>query len=90
MGITLCICDSVQTTQSGRGRAFQGTMSTILTFLLVFLPSVLQVEPAYTDKKENQIFLIYKEIQSGEVPKSYMRKGFQIQYMRKCATILHL
>ncbi len=32
----------------------------------------------YTDKKENQIFLIYREIQSGAVPKSYMRKGFLI------------
>jgi hypothetical protein len=36
----------------------------------------------YTDKKENQIFLIYKEIQSGAVAKSYMRKGF-----RKCVNI---
>jgi hypothetical protein len=33
-----------------------------------------------TDKKENQIFLIYKEIQSGEVAKSYMRKRFLIIY----------
>jgi hypothetical protein len=32
----------------------------------------------YTDKKENQIFLIYKEVQSGEVAKSYIRKGFLI------------
>jgi hypothetical protein len=32
----------------------------------------------YTDKKVNQIFLIYKEIQSGVVAKSYMRKGFLI------------
>jgi hypothetical protein len=31
-----------------------------------------------TDKKENQIFLIYKKIQSGAVAKSYMRKGFLI------------
>ncbi len=31
---------------------------------------------SYTDKKENTIFLIYKEIQSGVVAKSYMRKGF--------------
>ncbi len=30
----------------------------------------------HTDKKENQIFFIYKEIQSGAVAKSYMRKGF--------------
>jgi hypothetical protein len=33
---------------------------------------------ARTDKKEKKIFLIYKEIQSGAVAKSYMRKGFQI------------
>ncbi len=32
----------------------------------------------HTDKKENQIFLIYREIQSGAVAKSYMRKGFLI------------
>ncbi len=37
-----------------------------------------------TVKKENQIFLIYKEIQSGAVSKSYMRKGFLIyEEMRK-------
>jgi hypothetical protein len=35
-------------------------------------------------KKENQIFLIYKEIQNGAVAKSYMRKGFLIyEEMRK-------
>ncbi len=28
--------------------------------------------PRYTDKKENQVFLIYKEIQSGAVAKSYV------------------
>ncbi len=32
----------------------------------------------YTDKKENRIFLKYKEIQSGSVAKSHMRKGFLI------------
>jgi hypothetical protein len=38
----------------------------------------------YTDKKENEIFLIYKEIQSGVVAKSYMRKSFLIyEEMRK-------
>jgi hypothetical protein len=37
-----------------------------------------------TDKKEIQIFLIYKEIQSGAIAKSYMRKGFLIDdEMRK-------
>jgi hypothetical protein len=32
----------------------------------------------YTDKKENQIFLIYKEIQNGAVAKSYMTNGLLI------------
>ncbi len=34
--------------------------------------------PYYTDKKENQIFLIYKEIQNGAVAKSYMSNGLLI------------
>ncbi len=37
----------------------------------------------YTDKKENQIFLIYNDIQSGAVTKSCMRKGFLI-YEEMC------
>ncbi len=38
----------------------------------------------HTDKKENKIFLIYKEIQSGAVAKLSMRKGFLIyEEMRK-------
>jgi hypothetical protein len=32
----------------------------------------------YTDKKENQIFPIYQEIQSGAVAKSYMTNGLLI------------
>jgi hypothetical protein len=32
----------------------------------------------YNNKKENQIFLIYKEIQSGAVAKSYMTNGLLI------------
>jgi hypothetical protein len=34
--------------------------------------SLTDVKFWYTDKKENQIFLIYKEIQSGAVAKSYI------------------
>jgi hypothetical protein len=50
-------------------------------------PVDLQVS-RYTDKKEKKIFLIDKEIQSGTLPKSYMRKGFLIyEEMRKCFTI---
>jgi hypothetical protein len=42
----------------------------------------------YTDKKENQIFLINKEIQNVAVAKSYMRKGFlTYEEMRKYFTI---
>jgi hypothetical protein len=40
----------------------------------------------YTDKKENKIFLLYKEIQSEAVAKSYMRKGLcanSSPYMRR-------
>jgi hypothetical protein len=33
---------------------------------------------SHTDKKEKKIFLIYREIQSGAVAKSYMGKGFVI------------
>jgi hypothetical protein len=40
--------------------------------------SAWERKPGHTDKKENQIFLIYKEIQNGAVAKSYMRKGFLI------------
>jgi hypothetical protein len=36
----------------------------------------------HTDKKENKIFLIYKEIQKGAVAKSYMTNGLLI-YMTK-------
>ncbi len=43
---------------------------------------------AYTDKKENKIFLIYREIQIGAVAKSHMRKGFLIfEEMRKYLVI---
>jgi hypothetical protein len=52
--------------------------------VLMFKPLREREAGRYTDKKENLIFLIYKEIQSGAVPKSYMRKGFPIcEEMRK-------
>jgi hypothetical protein len=41
----------------------------------------------HTDKKENKIFLIYKEIQNGAVSKSYMRKGFQICTIAKAEVL---
>ncbi len=45
---------------------------------------MLHTTTNYTDKKENQSFLMYKEIQSGAVAKSYMRMGQLIyEEMRK-------
>jgi hypothetical protein len=42
----------------------------------------------HTDKKEKKIFLIYMEIQSGAVAKSYMRKDFLLyEEMRKYLVI---
>ena len=45
---------------------------------------VILVSNEYTDKKENQIFLIYKEIQNGAVAKSYMTNGLLMygEYLR--------
>jgi hypothetical protein len=45
----------------------------------------LQIQASYTDKKENKIFLIYKEIQSEAFAMSYLRKGFLIY--EECANI---
>jgi hypothetical protein len=47
----------------------------------------------YTDKKENKIFLLYREIQMESGAKSYMRKGFLIYkifspYMRRSLIIV--
>jgi hypothetical protein len=39
---------------------------------------ILLASASYTDKKENQIFLICKEIQNGAVAKSYMTNGLLI------------
>jgi hypothetical protein len=44
----------------------------------------------YTDKKENTIFLIYKEIQMGAVAKSYLRKGFLIYEDMRKYLIIHI
>ncbi len=42
----------------------------------------------FTDKKENKIFLIYKELQNWAVAKSYMRKGPNMfEEMRKYLTL---
>jgi hypothetical protein len=45
---------------------------------LLSIPGQPRLSWKYTDKKENKIFLIYKEIQNGAVVKSYMTNGFLI------------
>ena len=68
-----------------RGAACYWLVNFILALYLSL--SSLPNHSHYTDKKENQIFFfVYKEIQSGAVAKSYMRKGAS-QYMMKCANI---
>jgi hypothetical protein len=67
----------------GRANSDEGTGTLVLYVYSTIIP--LRREVKYTNKKENKIFLIYKEIQMGAVAKSYIRKGFLIQYMRRCA-----
>jgi hypothetical protein len=43
-----------------------------------------------TDKKVNQIFLIYKEIQNGAVAKSYMTNGLLIYREIFAHFLIHL
>jgi hypothetical protein len=75
----------------GRGSFFQATHITFSCFsrpnhekaLECYRPigthAGMWVQPVHcTDKKEKKIFLINKEIQSGPVAKSYIRKGFLI------------
>ncbi len=50
----------------------------LLTDYLKSLGKRLVLFSTYTDKKENQIFLIYKEIHNGAVAKSYMTNGLLI------------
>ncbi len=43
-----------------------------------------------TDKKENKIFLIYKEIQNGAFAKSYMTNGFLIRIWGNICAFSHI
>jgi hypothetical protein len=47
--------------------------------------SHVSISSTYTDKKENLIFLIYKEMQNGAVAKSYMTNGLLIHRGNICA-----
>ena len=52
------------------------------TSLALYMKPVLAADymsyTPFTDRKENQIFLIYKKIQGGAVAKSYMTNGLLI------------
>jgi hypothetical protein len=43
----------------------------------------------YTEKKENEIFLIYKKIQKGRAANSYMRKGFLLYEEKRKYLIMY-
>jgi hypothetical protein len=51
---------------------------------MVLPPNRRIMAHSHNDKKEDKVFLKYKEIQMGAVAKSYMKKGFR---MRKYANI---
>ena len=53
----------------------------------MFKDRIIRNSGFFTDKKDNQIFLIYKEIQNGAVAKSYMTNGLLI-YGEKFAHFL--
>ncbi len=64
------------------------TLFHLLSAFLQWEHGRVHLELMYHDKKENENFLIYKEIQMGSVAKSYMREGFLIyEEMRKYLTI---
>jgi hypothetical protein len=46
--------------------------------IIVFRTIEMVKKQVHTDKKENKIFLIFKEIQSGAVAKLYMTNGLLI------------
>ncbi len=71
---------------SSKGHIVQGK-----TFADTSVEDGYSIVPIYTDKKENQIFLIFKEIQRGALAKSYMRKGILIyEEMRKYFPVSHI
>jgi hypothetical protein len=49
-----------------------------IIFRILAIDLIHPLDGLYTGKKENKIFLKYKEIQKGAVAKPYMRKGFLI------------
>jgi hypothetical protein len=50
-------------------------MLQIVPVIIILSVIIIVFARKYTDKKGNQNFLIYKEIQSGAVAKSYMTNG---------------
>ncbi len=57
---------------------FSSNFSPIFLYRFTCLGICIKFFLSYTDKKENQIFLIHKAIQSGAVVKSYMTNGLLI------------
>jgi hypothetical protein len=60
----------------------------VKTFIETSATQVNKSPHPYTDKKENQIFLIYKEIHNGAVAKPYMTNGSSCMFKYFC--IFHI
>ncbi len=72
----LSVCLSVFLLPVVSSLSFSRVYFTICLYFCLFIG--LLTRHICTDKKENQIFLIYKEIQNGAVAKSYMTNGLLI------------
>ncbi len=66
-------CSLLWHTKGGQGLVFWYSSRPMPSFWSYLWSQLFSL---YTDKKEKEIFLIYKEIHMGSVAKSYMRKGF--------------
>jgi hypothetical protein len=72
----LSVVLSLSTTGSQQGALGAPGVQFFKIVFCIFIAS--ESERYLTDKKENQIFLKYKEIQNVAVAKSYMTNGFNI------------
>ncbi len=66
-------------------------MLQIVPVIIILSVIIIVFARKYTDKKENKIFLIYKEIQSGAVAKSYMTNGLlKSSYVENISAFHHM
>jgi hypothetical protein len=69
-------CSTVSPSPTPYSMIFSFVLHSLPPFILMFYR--VSFSSSLTDKKENQVFLIYKEIQNGAVAKSFMTNGLLI------------